>query len=166
MAFASGGCTRIYTVDDEHFTIHLWCQLESDQLFPGLSFDGADNIEAAIIDGQSSSAPTLYILDSRLPISAKLLEEIREPIRNVTGTDVVDIKEDDVLTGVFAAAWLKIKRPDSKVILLTAFGNTIKKLAEDMKVQELLVFACDEMLSKPCSELSVRHAISKYVRTK
>lgn len=156
-------CSRIYTVDDDYSCINLWCQFEADGAFPGIDISGSDSIAAAMADAEATTDATLYVMDARMPLDRELFDQFQVTIKKERGIDIANLPDSALLNGVFAAAWIKIKNPNAKVILLTAFFNSIKDLARHSGVERLLAFTCDLMLPKPSSESIVRRAIGEFV---
>ena len=154
----------LYAVDDEPFSTHIWYQFEATREFPGLSYRGTDAIADAIGHAATCEEPTLYVLDSRLPISKPLMEDIRRDLVIACGVDIGRYAASEVFNGVFAAAAIKARRPAAKVLILSGFANEIISYFARKELRELLAFGCDGILNKPCAEGELVEAVGQCLR--
>ena len=154
------GCRIVFTVDDDVYSVHLWIQFESEGLFPGVTWRRSDSLTNAAAHSISNTDPTLYILDSRIRIDEKLHRIVSFTISQRLGIDIGALETDDVVNGLYVAAHIKLTRPKSKVILLTAYHRTIADLRQDDRINRLFSVGCDKMLPKPCNESDVIRTVA------
>ncbi len=157
-------CSLIYSVDDEPYTVHVWYQFEAERIFPNVSYGGSNRIEEAIEHCKACREPTLYVLDSHMPVSSAAFTKMTEVIEAGLGINIDEFRGIDVLTGVFGAASVKLVKSKTKVILLTAFYKEIAERKSDPRIKTVFEFGCDQMLAKPCKESDVINTVAKYIR--
>jgi CheY-like chemotaxis protein len=162
-------CRRVYSVDDEPYTVHIWYQLEDDDAFSGVAFEGAADMDAVVKDVEITSIPTLYVLDSRMPVSSDVMKRFRSLILERTNIDidelvnVLEVTDQHVLAGVFASAWIRMRRPDCRVLLLTAFASTLLRAKKNRAFASILAIGADKILPKPCSEADIRQVVREHL---
>lgn len=140
-------CSVIYTVDDDPHATAVWIPLEMDNRFPGVTFCGSDRMEDAVKHAQAGGPPTLYVLDSRIDVSLKLLEECHAAIKEHAQIDIHEIAREHqyLIRGVYVGGLIRVSRQDCRVILLTAWLDKIRTIGG---IDPLLNCACDAIVQK------------------
>ena len=154
-------CKRIFAVDDEPFTIQLWVEYREKGSLPGVQIRTSNRLDAAVSYADDVPDSTLYVLDSRAFLSDQLFNRCQNAIRNSYNIDVSTVRreERETAAGVFVAGLVKAIRPNSKIILLTAFLNHLEEIEG---VGELVGTVCDERFLKKMDDSPIREAIKRY----
>jgi hypothetical protein len=153
----------VYAVDDEPFTVHIWYQLEAENIFPGVTYGGSYRFEDALDHAATTPVPTLYVFDSRVPMDTSFRRGLILEIQQAFGTDLTAFPQCDAVNGVLAGAAIKVRRPSAKVILLTAFAADVVSRLREPAFSRVAASAWDELLAKPCSERLLIETLRKYL---
>jgi hypothetical protein len=92
--------------------------------------------------------PVVFVVDSRLPLSAQLAERL-EAFLQPHGIRLDQLPLLDVMVGTLATLLLRQARPDARIVVLSAFHRTIREVRGEAPVLDaLLRQAVDVMVSK------------------
>jgi hypothetical protein len=156
---------RIFTADDEAWTVGFWDGCEADRVFAPAILDGSDTL-AGVIDfaEKMRKHPTIFVLDSRMYLSDSNLARVAADLSRQYGFSLRLEEAAENLNGFLVGCWIRALSDTYRVILLTAFAQEIYgKLQSEVAMRVMYDRAIAGLFPKSDTR-AIKKAVRRLVR--